>query len=502
MTRSQAQTAYNNAMSYFKELFHLGNIVGLLHWDQEVMMPKGSSSQRAGDTAALQTIIHQRTIAPKVEELLSELDAYKEELSLEESADLREAWKAYKQATLVPERLVSELAKLSVTATEKWFEARKEKQYSIFLPYLKETIELKREFADAIRGERSRYDALLDQYEPNETSAQLTEIFSSLRLQLVELLGKIKDAPNPTDPSNIQGAFAIEEQKAFCTNVIQQMGFSFEHGRLDRSSHPFCSGSGIDVRLTTRYAEENIEEGLFGAMHEAGHGLYEQGMAGKRLGRPAGVYASLGLHESQSRFWENMIGRSELFWEGQYPKLQAQFPTPFASLPLQEFWRSINHVEPSFIRTEADEVTYSLHIILRFEIELELVEGTLSPADIPEAWNTRFQESFGILPPDDALGCLQDIHWATGGVGYFPTYSLGNLYAAQFYAQMEQELDLPKLMQAGELLPIRDWLKQNVHQAGRTRYARELVQHVTGQPLSAKPFMEYLNTKYSKVYGF
>jgi carboxypeptidase Taq len=494
--------AYDQLLEHFTSIHHLSSVMELLNWDQEVNMPKGGAAKRGDELAAVQTVIHQKSTDPRIAEWADSLENQSTDLTEAQQADVREAKKAFERETKVPAKLVAALAKETVLSTEAWAKARKENDFQQFLPSLTRTLELKREFADAIRGEKSRYDVLLDEYEPNETSAYLRELFGRMRPKLVSLLDKIKGSSHPTDPAKIRGEFSEAKQAQLCRNVIEKMGFSFQEGRLDTSTHPFCSGMASDVRLTTRYDDDSIEQALFGCMHEAGHGLYEQGMDRNRIGAPANTFASLGLHESQSRFWENMIGRSEAFWHTFYPELQQAFPSPFQQLSLNEFWRNINHVTPSFIRTESDEVTYNLHIILRFEIELGLVEGTLSAADLPEVWNQRFTDSFGITPANDGEGCLQDIHWAAGLVGYFPTYALGNLYAAQLYNTINQHIDIEESLKRGELLPIRDWLIEHVHQPGRIKYARDLMESVNGTPLHEDAFIDYINKKYATVYGF
>ncbi|MBU53122.1 MAG: carboxypeptidase M32 [Deltaproteobacteria bacterium] len=487
-------------MNRFRELHHLGSISELLDWDKEVMMPSGGTDQRAEETAVLSSLHHQRLTDPQVGEWIAELEDV-DSLNEVERADLREAKRAYDKATKVPPTLVEELAKLSVTAVQAWAGARKEKDFSAFAPKLKQIVKCKREYADAIRGEKSRYDALLDDYEPNERSEDLKEIFSSLREATVPLLQTLKEATYQPDPEHLKGDFSIDTQKAFSLKVLDKMGYNINEGRLDVSTHPFCTGNGADVRITTRYQTSQMTESLFGCMHEGGHALYEQGMDRARLDKPAGGYASLGIHESQSRLWENNVGRSMAFWEHFYPQLQESFHAPFSSVDLQDYWRAINIVSPSFIRTESDEITYNLHIILRFDIEVALLEGDIEIDDLPTAWNERFEKDFGIKVTDDSVGCLQDIHWAAGLFGYFPTYTLGNLYAAQFFQSAQQALpELESMFRKGELAPLRQWLKTNIHEPGSVHFARDLCKKVTGAPLSIDPFVQYINDKFAKVY--
>ncbi len=501
MTAQVQIDQYQELMKRYNEIHHLGSIAQLLQWDQEVMMPREGGAQRAEQLAALQKVIHAHNTAPPIGEILATID-FNADWTDEQKADLREAKKTYDLATKVPADLVAEIARLEVLTTQSWVAARQSEEYDDFWPLFKSTLQRRREYADAIRGERCRYDALLDLYEPGETSANLRPLFAELRTQLRGILEKIQGSSHPTNPAALVTEYPEEKQRPFSEKVIQQMGYNLKAGRLDVSAHPFCTGTGGDVRITTRYNKNNFTEALFGCMHETGHALYEQGLNRERLPFPAGGAASLGIHESQSRMWENMIGRSEPFWEYFYPMLKEQFPTPFNNIAPDEFWRLINHVEKSFIRTEADEVTYNLHIIMRFEVEEQLLEDKLSIDDLPEYWNHQFQQDFGVTPTSLKQGCIQDIHWPAGIFGYFPTYALGNLYAAQFYNTMTQQLPVNELLSKGELLPIREWLREQIHQYGHTYAPGDLCKRVTGKPLSIQPMLSYLNEKYGKVYNF
>ncbi|MCB9639322.1 MAG: carboxypeptidase M32 [Myxococcales bacterium] len=499
MTHPSMQPLYDA----YEPIASLLSILEVLHWDQEVMMPNGAASQRAEQLAALQATIQEKMNHPSLEEKLVLAESSEAELSHIEKADLRELRRSLERSKKLPPSLVKELAKQEVLAVHEWADARKKEDFSLFSPSLERFIDLKQQYADALRSEKmSRYDALLQDYEPGESEDSISALFGPLQQHVVELLQKIQAAPLKTSTKLLQGTFPAKEQERFLRSILPSFGFSFEEGRLDTSTHPFCAGSGADVRITTRYDEGEISDALFGVIHETGHALYEQGIQRDRIFSPAGTSASLGLHESQSRLWENMVGRSLPFWKHFYPKLQESFPS-FQEIPLQGFWHAVNHVEPSFIRTQADEVTYNLHIIMRFDLERALIAGDLKVKDLPQAWNERFQQDFGLLPPNDRLGVLQDIHWASGLFGYFPTYALGNLYAAQWFERIEKELpQIHELIEKGELLPLREWLKSNIHCHGRVFLARDLCQRVTEKELSVQPFVRYLFDKYAQLYQF
>jgi carboxypeptidase Taq len=310
-------------------------------------------------------------------------------------------------------------------------------------------------------------------------------------------------APQTVSAKVLKGRFPLEAQVMFNKKIAEKMGFDFEAGRLDTATHPFTSGTHPhDVRITSRYADDDLLYSIFTTIHEAGHGLYEQGLLSEHFGSPLGEAISLGMHESQSRFWENMVGKSAPFWQYFYPSLRRTFPKPFATLAFNDFYKAINRVEPSLVRTEADEVTYNLHIILRFEIEKAMIEGTLDLRDLPEIWRANMQEYLGVTVPNDRLGVLQDVHWATGAIGYFPTYAFGNLYAAQFYSAMRTDIpDMAARMKKGDLITVREWLRKHIHATGKRYTADRLVQKVTGEPLNSRYFTEYLTEKFSALYG-
>jgi carboxypeptidase Taq len=347
------------------------------------------------------------------------------------------------------------------------------------------------------------YDALLDEYEPGATTPEITQVFTELRKDLVPLVGAILASGRRPRHELLEREYPVERQQAFGQEAAAAIGFDFEAGRLDRTTHPFCSGIGPgDCRITTRYNPRHFNESFFGILHEAGHGIYEQGLDPEQFGTPGGSAASLGIHESQSRLWENQVGRSAAFWVHWFPRARQLFPEALRDVRGEEFVFAVNEVRPSFIRVEADEATYNLHILLRFELEQALVSGDLKPADVPGAWREKFHHSFQLTPPDDAQGCLQDIHWSMGGIGYFPTYTLGNLYAAQFMEQARQDLgDLEDDFGHGRYEPLKAWLNEKIHRRGQRDRANQLCRHVTGRPLTHQPLLRYLRAKYAPHYG-
>jgi carboxypeptidase Taq len=365
-------------------------------------------------------------------------------------------------------------------------------------------VALKREEADAVGyGDGIAYDALLDDYEPGATAAQIQSVFKPLRDELVKLVAAIKESGRQPEVEILTRRYPVDAQREFSLKCAAAIGFDFDAGRLDVAAHPFCNGVGPgDCRLTTRYDEHHFPGAFFGTLHEAGHGIYEQGLSHADFGTAAGQWASLGIHESQSRLWENYVGRSRAFWQHFFPAAQGTFPEALGNVSLYEFYWAINDVRPSFIRVEADEVTYNLHIMLRFELEQPLISGDLQPGDVPAVWNETFQRYFGMTPPDDALGCLQDIHWSMGGIGYFPTYTLGNLFGAQFFEHADRELGgLHRMFARGEFQPLKEWLNENIHQRGLQYRSGKLIEVVTGKPLSAEALLRHLRGKFGPLYG-
>ncbi len=501
ITAEQACAELNALLRNTALLSSCGN---LLSWDEQTCMPPAGAEHRANQAALLAGLAHDWATAPRVGDLLDLLEAavpaHDPDSPL--AVTVREARREYDREIKRPRRLVEELSRLETLAQQAWIDARKQSDFAAFLPWLEQIVALKREEAQALFTGGVLYDALLDHFEPGMTSDALERLFSPLRAELVPLIAAIQDSPRQPDRTLLERDYPIDAQRAFATAAARKIGFNFEAGRLDEAAHPFCSDIGPgDTRLTTRYNARHFPGAFFGTLHEAGHGIYDQGLDAAAYGLPMGSAVSPGIHESQSRMWENFVGRSAAFWRHFYPLAQAAFPAALKNVIAADFHRAINEVRPSFIRVEADEATYNLHILLRFELERPLISGDLKPADVPAAWNAAFHRDFGMTPPDAAHGCLQDIHWSFGGIGYFPTYTLGNMYAAQFFATARQQLgDLDAQFARGEFTPLRTWLTENIHRRGKQFPAGRLVEIVTGAPLSHGPLMNHLRQKFAPLY--
>lgn len=496
--------AYNELVSRLKQASLLASCSAVLEWDEQTYLPVEGTEHRANQLALLAGMIHEKSTTPEIGDLLLELEAnhtYAEDSI--ESANIREARHEYNRSTQLPRRLVEELSRVATLSHHAWVEARKNDRFKDFLPWLDQMIDLKREQASAIGYQGTCiYDALLDEYEPGATSEMIEQAFLPLRNDLVTLVTAIRESGITPDISILTRKYPVQKQREFSISAAEAIGFNFKAGRLDIAAHPFCSGFGPgDCRLTTRYDEHHFPGAFFGTLHEAGHGIYEQGLCKEHFGTPAGSFTSLGIHESQSRMWENIIGRSRSFWNYFFQPAQKLFPDALANVPQEDFYRAINDVRPSYIRVEADEVTYNLHIMLRFELEKALISGDLEPKDLEAVWNEKFTQYFGITPDTSSNGCLQDVHWSAGLIGYFPTYALGNMYAAQFFNAAERELgNISQLIEKGEFSPLKDWLNQNIHQRGKLYRANRLVEVVTGESLSHEPLISQLQNKYNELY--
>ena len=500
------QELYSELIERLKKTSLLGSCSAVLGWDEQVNLPPAGGEHRAEQLALLAGMTHEQSINPRIGELLEELESAGDlgEEGSAEQINVKHARRSYDRNTKLPQQLVEELSRVTTLAQQAWVEARKNSDYSAFEPWLTKTLGLKREEAEAIGyGDGQPYDALLDDYEPGATAASIQAAFNPLRDELVPLVAAIRDSGSQPDTGIITRSYPIDAQRRFGIEAARAIGFCFDSGRLDTAAHPFCSGFGPgDCRLTTRYDEHHFPGAFFGTLHEAGHGIYEQGLDKDAFGTAMGQTVSLGIHESQSRMWENLVGRSPAFWQHFFPKAQAAFPEALLNVTQEEFHWAVNDVRPSFIRVEADEVTYNLHIMLRFELEQAMLTGDLQPAELPGVWNETFTRYFGITPHDDANGCLQDIHWSAGLLGYFPTYALGNMYASQFFDKADEEVGgLHEQFARGEFLPLKKWLNEKIHQPGMKYSASELVEHVTGNPLSHEPLMKHLQTRFGALYG-
>ncbi|MDW8051531.1 MAG: carboxypeptidase M32 [Armatimonadota bacterium] len=499
-----AQETYQNLLNWQKETVVLSSIAGVLGWDQRVVMPPKGAPYRAEQLAMLSGIIHQRATDPRIGEWLSEL----EQSELMQPPDsitavnIRQWRREYDRLTKLPTELVMEFTRVTSLAEKVWEEAREKSDFRLFQPHLEQIVRLVREIAERLGYEREPYDALLDEYEQGMTAQEVEQLFEPIRRHTPELVERLMSAPRQPDTSILHRHYPRAAQEAFCRYVAETIGFDWQRGRLDPTVHPFATRlSPGDVRITTRYYEDFLNPSLFGTIHELGHALYEMGLPEEHWGTPMGSSVSLGVHESQSRLWENFVGRSRAFWEFFYPVAQQHF-SALADVSLDDFVFAINAVRPSTIRVEADEVTYNLHILLRFELELALVRGDLPVADLPSVWNERFKAYMGFEPPNDAQGVLQDVHWSSGLIGYFPTYTLGNLYAAQLFEAAERDLgDLQAQFRRGEFQPLLEWLRTNIHQQGQRYPAKELIARVTGKPPSAEPLLSYFQRKFAPLYG-
>ncbi|MDP6529876.1 MAG: carboxypeptidase M32 [Gemmatimonadota bacterium] len=499
MTKQTPMEALLDRWGEYEDIQHASMV---LEWDQETHLPTGAGEARSQHLATLAGLSHEKLTAPAFRKALT---AAERDGSLKgrEQAMVREAKRTHDRARRVPRELVMELALAESRGLAAWKTAREEGQWSDFAENLSTLVRLKRRLAEAVGYQDTPYDALLEDFEPGATVKQLDPLLGELKEATVDLLGRIRRSKRRPDRKLLRRKFPKEGQLRLGRMVAETMGFDFTEGRLDLSTHPFCTSFHMsDVRLTTRVDERDLKPSLFGVIHEAGHGLYEQGI-GRELARtPLGDSISLGIHESQSRLWENLVGRSRPFWKHCLPRARRVFPEALRGVRLDDFVFAINDVRPSMIRVEADEVTYNLHIILRYELEKELFSGELQPENLPEAWNRKMKELLGIVPRNASEGVLQDIHWAMGLMGYFPTYSLGNLYACQLYNKARKSIrGLDRRVENGKLLPLRDWLRTSIHAPGKTYSAAELIQRATGSPLSTKPFVDYANAKFGELYG-
>ena len=490
-----------------REIKLLTHIEAQLRWDQETQLPTRGVVERAEQLATLEAIIHQRATDTALGEALDEADAGAErdgEVSVHDLALLREVRRAYEHRIKLPESLVTEIARQSSVNQAAWARAREASDFSLFASELERTVELTLQRVACLADENtaSPYDVLLDEFEPYMKTAEMVAVLDELRPRLVALLDAIRGSSVSVDTAVLTRSYDRTTQRIFSNELLAALGFERDRGRLDVSAHPFSTSLGQDdVRVTTRFAENLVSSSIFGTIHECGHGLYELGVDPSLAAGALGRGVSLGIHESQSRFWENIVGRSRAFWEHFLPRLSEHFPQQLADQNIDSFYAAINRVEPSFIRVEADEVTYNLHILLRFTLEQQLVEGALPVAELPDAWRAQSRALLGIDPTGAADGVLQDIHWSAFLIGYFPTYTLGNLYGAQLAETLQGEVgELDPLIRQADFGPILEWLRSNIHRHGATYPARELCERVTGAPLTASHFVSYLENKYRALY--
>lgn len=497
---------YTQLRTLKREVATLTSIGGIISWDQETYMPSGAVEARSEQLGLLARLGHERSTDAKVGELIGACEgdsAITSDPRL--GASVREMRRDYDIATKLPAELVEELARVGSQAQEAWKDARSKSDYQAFKPWLEKMVGLSRRKAECLSTGGELYNALLDLYEPGATADEIESVFTPLRERLSAFIQDIATNGTPPDTSMLDTKIPEDQQHAFGLRVLKAIGFDLDTGRLDVTTHPFCSGVAPgDTRLTTRYRDERFTDALYGTMHEGGHGLYEQGLpkGPGTFGTPLGDSVSLGIHESQSRMWENLVGRSESFWAWALPVANECFDGALKACTPEQMAQGVNTSTPSYIRVEADEGTYNLHVMLRFEMERALFRGDLGVDDVPSAWNEKTKAMLGLDVPDDARGCLQDVHWSFGLMGYFPTYTLGNLYAAQFWEAIKRDIpDLESGFMRGEFAPLLEWLRTNIHAHGRRYRASELCERATGAPLSADPLMRHLESRIRPAYA-
>jgi carboxypeptidase Taq len=487
------------------EISDLNNTLALLNWDQQTYMPHGAVGARSEQLSTLSRLAHELFCADETGRLLDAAAPLAEQLPYDsdEAALVRVARRDYERERKLPADFVAELSRVRSVGRAVWAEARQKSDFALFQPHLEKIVELVRRQADYLGYAEHPYDALLDLYEPDMRTSEVRALFAELREGLAPLVRTVAARPDAVDSSLLEQDYDEQTQIKVGEQIIATIGFDFERGRQDFSAHPFCTSfAATDVRITTRVARNQLGQALFGTLHEMGHALYEQGTGPTLARTPLARGASLGMHESQSRMWENLVGRGRAFWRHFLPLLQQTFPAQLGGVDVAQFYRAINRSQPSLIRVEADELTYNLHIMLRFELELALLEGALSVAALPAAWNEGMQQYLGLTPPNDALGVLQDVHWSGGMIGYFPTYTVGNVISAQLFEQARAELgDLDAQFAAGEFGALLGWLRRNLHTHGRKFTPRELLERIVGGRVQAGPYLAYLRGKFGELYG-
>jgi carboxypeptidase Taq len=502
------QTKLDQLRAVLAEISDLGGARALLNWDEWTKMPPGGAEARGEQQATLARIGHERLVSDELGRLVEEAAAQTDGLPYEsdEASLVRVARREWEKARRVPAELRAEITRTSSVAEHAWVEAKERSDYAAYLPYLERNVELKRRYAECFEGFdgfEHVYDPLLDDFEPGMTTAEVGTVLEELRDGIRPLMADIATRGDAVDDACLHGHFPIDDQAELAREVVDALPLQEGAWRLDPTVHPFATAiSPSDIRITTRYDESYIGTSLWAVIHEAGHGLYENGVARELERSPLCSPVSLGFHESQSRMWENWVGRGRPYLERIHPRLRERFPEQFGDVDAETLYRAANKVEPSLIRMEADQVTYNLHVVMRFELELEIFEGRLELTDLPEAWNTRMAEYLGVEVPDDARGVLQDVHWAGGTFGYFPTYSLGNVIAAQIWDTARTALpDLDGQIRDGELVPLRDWLRERLYRHGGKFMPKEMIERVVGGPIDVSPYLRQLRERAVEIYG-
>jgi carboxypeptidase Taq len=499
------EAAYDELIRRSREETLLASCSELLAWDEETYLPRSGVGHRAEQLALLAGLLHERAIDPRVGELLADVESSQlvAEPDSDAAANVREWRRAYERSVRLPRTLVEQTMRVTSFAQQEWTAARESADFTRFRPWLEKVVALKRREADCLGYADYPYDALLEEYEPGARTADLAALFAALRDELLPLANALTYARRRPDTSFLHGEYPPDRQHVLNEMAAAALGFDFDAGRLDTTAHPFFAPVGPgDCRIATRYRPRCFSDAFFATLHETGHALYEQGLPAEHYGTPLGAATSLAVHESQARLWENTVGRSRAFWDHFFPVARQVFPAVFGDVKPADFYFAVNNVEATFIRVTADEVTYNLHVLIRFELERALVSGELAPADIPTAWNEAYRRHLGITPADDADGCLQDGHWSAGLVGYFPTYTLGNLYAAQLFAKASEEVNgLDAAFARGDFSGLLGWLRDRLHRHGGRYPAARLLERVTGTSPDHRPLVRALWRKYGELYG-
>ncbi|MBO6513386.1 MAG: carboxypeptidase M32 [Phycisphaerales bacterium] len=509
MTTATLPKHYTDLCALMRTKGTLGSVAALVGWDQETYMPAGGAQARGEQSALLARLVHQHATDQKVGELIvkCEVDSELNNPESEHGANIREMRRDYDKATKLPSDLVANLAQAQSEAQDVWKSARANNDFESFVPALTKVMDLTKEKASCLKTDEHEelYDALLGEYEPGAKATEIAAVFEPLRDRLSAFIAELRDNGTAPRVDFLSREIPVEKQHAFGQEVTAAFGFDYSKGRLDTTTHPFCSGFGPgDTRMTTRYSLTNFPDAIGSTMHECGHGLYEQGIPkdGPFWGTPMTDSISLGIHESQSRMWENMVGRSKAFWTWALPLANKHFDGAFDDIDVETFTKAMNTATPSFIRVESDESTYNLHVMLRFELERAMLRNELAIKDLPEAWNAKFKDFLGLDVPNDATGCLQDVHWSFGLVGYFPTYSLGNLNAAQMWETINEQIpELNDQIARGEFGALLNWTREHIHQHGRRYTASEVIERATGKPLESDPLMRHLESRVRPAYG-
>lgn len=492
--------SYKKFKKEYKKIADITYSIAVLNWDQETYIPKNGVEKRAQQIATLSGIVHEMSTSKMIGKLLKKLRKNKN-LSKVKKKNIALAFKDYKQSKKFTTEFVMKESKAISIAFQAWIEARKQDNFDLYIPALTEIVKIQREKAEILGYKNHPYNALMNMYEPGATVQDIDELFKDVKEKLTPFTQKIFECKKP-DNSFMFQHYPHQKQWDFGLDILKQIGFDFDSGRQDLSEHPFTTSfNSNDVRLTTRVDEDNFYDMFWSCIHEGGHGLYEQGLPAKQYGLPCGESISLGIHESQSRLYENNIGRSKAFWKTNYKKLQKVFPENLNKTTFDKFYKGINIVEPSFIRTDADELTYHFHIMIRYEIEKKVIEGTIEVKDLKKEWNAAYKKYLKIDVKSDKEGILQDVHWAHGGFGYFPTYSLGSFYAAQFFNKAKEDIEgLENEIEKGNMQPLLDWLRKRIHKHGKFYSAKKVCEKATGEKLNFKYFMNYVEKKYSEIY--